>query len=180
MKVGFCVSTKPSLWPCLWEHPSFLWQSRRWTDTWSYAITPFIWSCTRSALVTLTLRWHGLFRQYSAWCLSQGCTTTTGQSFCLYKNIFRNEVYLTRAIILAAIISTNLVLYATIFRKAHQHIRRLGIATHENTENSRQSGIMLKKLRTAKITGFITLSIHRLFGAFWCFAVQIWHRHKER
>ena len=77
-----------------------------------------------------------------------------GQSFCLYKNIFRNEVYLTRAIILAAIISTNLVLYATIF----QHIRRLGIATHENTENSRQSGIMLKKLRTAKITGFITLA----------------------
>ena len=81
-----------------------------------------------------------------------------GQSICLYNDIFRNEVYLTRAIILAAIISTNLVLYATIFRKAHQHIRRLGIATHENTENSRQSGMMLKKLRTAKITGFITLA----------------------
>ena len=86
-----------------------------------------------------------------------------GQSICLYITIFHKEIYLTRAIILAIIISTNLVLYATIFRKAHQHIRRLGIATHDNTENSRQSGIMLKKLRTAKITGFVTLA----FIVFW-------------
>ena len=80
------------------------------------------------------------------------------QSLCVYTNIFHNGVYLTRAIICATIIATNLVLYATILRKAHQHIRRVGIATHENTENSTRHGIMLKKLRSAKITGCVTLT----------------------
>ena len=87
-----------------------------------------------------------------------GMYNFNGQSLCVHIYIFHNSVYLIRAIICTTIIATNLVLYAMLFRTAHQHIRRVGIATQENTENSRTSGIMLKKLRSAKITGCVTLT----------------------
>ena len=79
------------------------------------------------------------------------------QQLCFYKNIHHSAVYLTNGIVFSSCIMADMIFYIQILRKAHQHGRRIGVASQENTESSRQSGMMIKKLRNAKITGFVTI-----------------------